>query len=573
MEAPKDDIFARFWRWRLEESPEFATAVGIHDFDWELDDLGPESFARREREAEKFLEEIQEEQESCANKSEMFNYQLLSADIKQFLRGLKFKSFLFPLNQLEGPQSDFPRLISWMKTDTVEDYEKILSRLKSFPGQISQMISLLKIGTEQNYTMSVESIQSVPKQLESTANTPISESKLFKPFLNIPASIDKKQQNDLKTQAEQIISSLIVPAYIELSRFLSSEYIPHTRESPGISSLEKGQEYYQECLDFHTTTTMTPGQIHELGKIEVARINNKMEDLKIKVGYSGSLLEFKRHLQGNPDFCFKDEKDMFSKYDKVKARIKPMLNTIFNEKATQPYVIQPVPADIAPGFPGAYYFSPSTDGTRPATFYLNTYKVEERSRMEAVSLSLHEAEPGHHLQTVVAMELKDVPDFRRFVEDRAYYQAPGRFAMNTGYIEGWGLYCEYLGEELGLYDDPYDLFGRLSHEMLRACRLVIDTGMHSFGWSRDDGVKFMQENTVMARADVIAEVERYITWPGQACAYKIGELKIKEMREKAKNELGDKYDIKDFHSVVLSLGPVPLHILEDAVNDFIKSSK
>ncbi len=192
MEAPKDDIFARFWRWRLKESPEFATAVGIHDFDWELDDLGPESFARREREAEKFLEEIQVKQESCANKSEMFNYQLLSADIKQFLRGLKFKSFLFPLNQLEGPQSDFPRLISWMKTDTVEDYEKILSRLKSFPSQISQMISLLKIGTEQNYTMSVESIQSVPKQLESTANTPISESKLFKPFLNIPASIDKK---------------------------------------------------------------------------------------------------------------------------------------------------------------------------------------------------------------------------------------------------------------------------------------------------------------------------------------------------------------------------------------------
>eukprot|EP00794_Sanderia_malayensis_P011835 gene11835-13063_t len=564
------DIFKRFWNWRLEESPEFATAIGVHDFDSKLDDLGLDAFERRQRNAEQFLVEIENKQREFTDPSELLNYKLISAEINQFLRGMKYKSYLFPLNQLEGPQADFPRLISWMKTETVEDYEKILSRLRQFPTQIQQMIELLRKGINENYTMAMESIQSLPKLLEAIVDIPTSESKFLKPFLSFPASVNASKQAELKEKADKAITESVVPAYVKLSKFLSVEYLPHARASPGVSTLQNGSDYYQECLKFHTTTGMTPDEIHSLGKTEVARITEKMDELRRKVGYPGTLAEFKKQLKGNKDFCFKDEDDMFSTYDKVKDKIKPLLASIFNENPTLKYSIEPVPKDIAPGFPGAYYFAPSTDGSRPATFYLNTYKVEERSRMEAVSLSLHEAEPGHHFQAVVSMQHKHLTDFRRFMEDRVYYQAPGRFAMHTGYIEGWGLYCEYLGEELNLYEDPYDFFGRLSHEMLRASRLVIDTGIHAFGWSRDAAIKYMQENTVMAEADVIAEVERYITWPGQACAYKVGELKIKELREKALSQLGAKFNVKDFHSIVLSIGPVPLHVLEDAIDSYIK---
>ena len=576
MEAEKErpkNIFEEFWIWRLEESPEFATAVGIHDYDWKLDDHSLQAFQRREQEAAGFLKRLEEEiQKGPIEESERLNYQLLAADIQQYLRGMKFKSYLFPINQLEGPQADFPRLISWMKTKTLEDYEKILARLKSFPAQINQLTELLRKGVEDNRTMAIESIQAVPKQLKLAANTPLAQSELFKPFLKFPAKIVMSDQERLKAEAEKIITGQVGQSYLELSEFLSRDYIPHVRREYGILCLQDGAAYYQECLNFHTTTSMSAKEIFDLGNKEVRRISDQMDRLREKVGFKGNLADFKTHMKTSPEFHFKSAEEMFSKYKAVCAKIKTMLSSIFKNIPAQKYVIAPVPEDIAPGFPGAYYFSPSLDGTRPATFYLNTYKVEERSSTEVVSLSLHEAEPGHHLQAVTAMEIKGLPSFRRFLEDRCYYQAPGRFPLNTGYVEGWGLYCEFLGEEMNLYQDPYDFFGRLSHEMLRACRLVIDTGIHVFKWSRDDGIKFLQENTGMAATDVIAEIDRYITWPGQACAYKIGELKIKEVRAKCQTKMGGKFDLKEFHSLVLSLGPVPLHIMEDATNLFIDNA-
>ena len=567
----KETIFNRFWEWRLKESPEFATSIGIHDFDDDLDDLSLEAFERREEAAKEMLHLVKESKSTKDSESLALNYTLLETEISQYLRGLAFKSFLFPLNRLEGPQLDFPRLISWMKTDTTTDYEKILARFQRFPVQISQIIALLKYGVREGYTMARESIESVPEQLEFTAKGPVTESKMYKPFSNFPPKVDEADIGSLREKAKQLLEEKVFPAYLKLAVFLRTEYLNHVRSQPGISNLKNGKEYYQECIRFHTTTDMTPDEIHSIGKSEVERIEMKMKEVMQKVNFQDTLSVFKDFIKSDPKFHFKSVEDMFSSYKMVAAKVKPLLPTVIKAIPSQQYTIEPVPKEIAPGFPGAYYLSPSIDGTRPGTFFLNTYKFEERSNIECVSLFLHEAEPGHHLQFSCAMTQTDLPSFRRYVEDRVYYQSPGRFALNTGYVEGWGLYCEYIGEELNMYENPYDYFGRLSHEMLRACRLVIDTGIHVFDWSREDSIKFMSDKTAMAKTDIIAEVDRYITWPGQACAYKIGELKLKELRQKAHSILGEKFDVKDFHDLVLSLGAVPLKILEEEVIKFAKN--
>ena len=563
--ASKGTILDKFWEWRLNESPEFATSIGIHDFDDRLDDLSLEAFKRREETAKELLNLLKESRTTKDNDSWALNCTLLELEINQYLRGLKFKSYLFPLNRLEGPQLDFPRLISWMKTDTVDDYEKILTRFDGFPVQISQMVTLLEQGIREGYTMAIESIAIVPELLENVAKGTVTESKLYKPFLNFPPAIVEADRRNLEEKAKERLDLKVFPAYMSLANFLRTEYLKHVRPKPGISSLENGGDYYKECIRFHTTTDMSADEIHNIGKSEVERITMKMKEVMEKVDFQGSLSAFKDFIKSDPRFHFTSEEDMFSSYRKVAAKVKPLLTEVIKTIPPQPYTIEPVPKEVAPGLPGAYYLNPSIDGTRPGTFFLNTHLVEERSNIGCVSLFLHEAEPGHHLQCSVAMQQTDLPSFRRYLEYRVYYQAPGRFAMNTGYLEGWGLYCEYIGEELKLYENPFDYFGRLSHEMLRACRLVIDTGIHAFGWSREESIKFMSERTTMAKTDVIAEVDRYITLPGQACAYKIGELKIKELRQTAHSMLGEKFDVKDFHDVVLSLGPVPLTILEEEV--------
>ena len=568
----KGTIFDTFWMWRLKESPEFATAIGIHDFDDQLDDLSIEAFKRREKAAEGMLRTLKDTQNTSDTESLTLNHKLLEMEISQYLRGLKFKSFLFPVCQLEGPQLDFPRLISWMKTGTVSDYEKILLRFDRFPTQIAQIIALLKQGIQESYAMAKESIANVPDQLDLISKGPVTESKFYKSFLNIPTSICEADRSSLTEKASCLLEMKVFPAYRQLAEFLRTTYIPNVRASPGISSLENGTEYYQECIRFHTSTNMTPNEVHNIGKAEVERIELKMKEVMQKVEFKGTLSAFKDFVKSDPKFHYKDEEDVFSSYKTIASKVKPLLPQVIKTIPSLQYTIEPVPKEIAKGFPGAYYLNPSIDGTRPGTFYVNTYMVEERSTIECVSLFLHEAEPGHHLQCSFAMEQKDLPNFRRFIEDRVYYQSPGRFALNTSYLEGWGLYCEYLGEELGLYQNPFDYFGRLSHEMLRACRLVIDTGIHVFGWSREESIRYMSEKTAMAKTDVVAEVDRYISMPGQACAYKIGELKLKEMRQKACSMLGEKFDVREFHEVILSLGTVPLEILEEEVMKFTKGT-
>ena len=533
------------------------------------------SYTRRQEDAKDFLAEVLDliEVTPTSMNDLSLNLELLKEDLQSFVDGVRFKPYLFPLNQLEGPQLDFPRLISYMKTNTVEDYEKILSRFRQFPQQIEESIHLLEEGMRIGITMHSISASPLPKQLLEQTNVTVEKSGLFKPFLKKPDQISDVKWCSLVDNAKDLISNTIMPTYEILAKFIKDVYLKSTRQDIGVSSLPNGSEFYAKCLRFHTTTDLTPQEVHDMGKKEVTRINHVMESIREKVGFEGTLPEFRAHMRTDPKLKFKNASEILDHYNKVCEKIAKILPKYFLRVPESRFVITPVPEEVAPNFPGAYYLAPPQDKSRPGTFFINTYLPETRNKYEAVCLSLHEAEPGHHLQAALTMESESLVDFRRFMEDRKYYEPPARFAMNTAYTEGWGLYSEYLGEEMGLYADPYDMFGRLSHEMLRACRLVVDTGMHALGWSRGDAIQFMLDNTATSQHDIESEIDRYITWPGQACGYKVGELKIKEIRKNAEDTLGEKFDIRKFHDLIASMGGVPIKILENQINKFVENNK
>ena len=577
IEDSANNLFRRFWDWRLVNAPEFATSIGVHDYDDRLDEMSLNSYFRRRDEAKFFLEELKNILKASKTESHSstvaLNLNLLEADLNQYISGLKLQTYLWPLNRLEGPQIDFPRLLSWMKKETINDVNKIIDRMRQFSQQIYETIQLLKEGVRIGLTMHKVSVDPLPKVYDEMSNQPVVESPIYKPFKEKPEQISNDEWKALVDTAKQIIETEVYPSYKSLSDFLAKEYMKSTRHNIGTSSLPNGQTIYAACLKFHTTTDLSPEQVHEIGKEEVARIIHRMEDVKNVVNFTGSLKEFRQFLRTDPKFKFSSASEIITRYEELGEKINKELPKYFARLPKAAYIVTPVPEEVAATFPGAYYLAPPQDGSRPGTFYINTYQPETRSTYEAVALSLHEAQPGHHLQTSLTMESGSLVDFRRFMEDRKYYEPPARFAMNTAYIEGWGLYSEYLGEEMGMYKDPYDLFGRLSHEMLRACRLVVDTGMHSLGWSRDKAVDYMANNTASDMHDITSEIDRYITWPGQACGYKIGEIKIKELRTMAKNDLSDKFDIGSFHDFIATMGGIPLDILEKQVQIYINNRK
>ena len=570
-----NDLFDRFWTWRLQNAPEFATAIGKHDYDDRLDEMSLPSYLRRRDAAQSFLDEVKKLLLSAptTDRSLTLNLNLLKLDLESFIEGNEHRTYTFPINQLEGPQIDFPRLISYTKKSSSDEYNKLFQRLKLFPRQIEEVITLMKTGIQENRTMHSISIEKVPGQLMEVAATSVDDSKFFDGFKKKPESISTDEWDEIVKTGRELISELVLPAYTKLANFIDDEYKSHTRSEIAASSLPNGQEYYKQCLKFHTSTNWSAQEIHDLGKREVEKINIKMKDVMNQVNFLGGISQFKTFMKTDAQFKFMSKEDMLNKYNETAAKIADVLPKYFKRTPVIRYSITEVPAEVADSFPTAYYLAPPEDGTRPGTFFLNTHEPETRNRYEAVALSLHEAEPGHHLQSALTMEQDSLVDFRRFMEDRKYYEPPARFAMNTAYVEGWGLYSEYLGEEMGLYTDPYDMFGRLSYEMLRACRLVVDTGMHALGWSKQEAVNYMVQNTVASEGEVDAEIDRYITWPGQACGYKVGELKIKELRRKAEMSLGEKFDVREFHDMVASIGGVPMHALETQVDEFIETFK
>ena len=559
----QEDIYSRYGEWRLLNAPEYATSIGVYKYDNRLDEMSLNSYLRREEEGKIFLKEVRTIQPKSSN------LELLESELVQFISGQKFKTYVWPMNSLEGPQN-FPRLLSWMKKDTNEDMMKIIKRMRLFPQQIDESITLMKEGIRLGLTMHNISIEPLPNVLKKMADGKVENSPIFEPFVKKPRAISDDEWKQLVTDAKNVIINVVQPSYLHIAKFLENEYIKHTRLLIGASTLPNGREYYATCLKFHTTTDLTPQEIHNIGLSEVNRITTRMLKAKDDVEYKGSLKDFRNYLRTDPKFNYSNAEEIINDYKTKGENIHKLLPKLFSLLPKTPYEILPISADLAPRYPAAFYFAPPQDGSRPGTFRINTYKPETRKRYGAYSLSLHEAEPGHHLQASLLLEVGVSVAFRLYVEDRKYYEPPMAFPKYTSYIEGWALYSEFLGEEMGVLSDPYDMFGRLSDEMLRACRLVVDTGMHALGWSRDRAITFMHENTATDMQEITLEIDRYITWPGQACGYKIGELKIKELRKKAENALEAKFDLGKFHTLIASMGGVPLDFMETQIDKFIK---
>ena len=577
IEKEANDFFKRFWEWRLLNNVELATIMGVQKYNDRLMEMSLRSYKRREGELQVFLGELK--YISKLAKQVVYpllhlNIKVLRDDIEGYLSGVKFMPYLWPLNNMEGPQINFPRLIGEMSTESVNDVSNIIQRMRLFRQQITETIALLNEGIRLGIVMNKVSFEKAGNVFNKMAETDFSESLFFKPFTMRSENISPSEWVELIKTAKSVFDQYVRPSYKELSDFILGKYLKNSRAHIGVSTLPRGKEYYASCLRFHTTTNLTASEIHEIGLEEVARIASRMELIRENVGYMGNLSEFRNFLRTNTKFGFKNENEIIKRYKGLKKKVTGTLKKVFQRLPKLTYVIKPVPKEVAPTYPIGFYQNVSPDGKEPGIFYANTYKPATRRKYVSLSLFLHEAVPGHHLQTSLTYEYGSSLSFRKFLGVGGLYsQVPAQFAMNSAYLEGWGLYAEYLGEELGLYTDIYDLFGRLSGEMLRACRLVIDTGIHLYGWSRAHSIDYLKENTAEDDLDIISEIDRYITWPGQACAYKVGEMKIKELRARTQKYLGNKFNVRKFHDFIVTIGAVPLRVLEEQVDQFIKKQR
>jgi len=560
-------LFNDFWAWRLKQSPEFATMTGEKKYNDVLETFTEERFAKDLECCEEFIKRTNALLESVTDATDRLNLEFLIAEISTFTDGYRFKGFYFPLNYMEGVHIDFQRIPEWATPSSVKDYEDLLTRYKAFPAYAQQIVDMMRMGIKNKLTNHAVSMKGVAEQCKDHGSALAENTAFYKPFMEAEnVGIDDKKR--LQVEAQDAIKNFVQVGFNKIGDFLESEYLAACRPDIAASSLPGcGVEFYKACLRFHTSTDLTAEEIHEKGVKEVARIEEEMREIIKELGLEVSLTEFMANLRNDRANYFNSEQELLDAFSEIiHKRINPQLSKIFHTIPQSRLEITEVPmAD----YPAAFYIAGTEDGARPGKLFANTYKYASQPRYEMVSLSLHETNPGHHLQGSYMLEREGMPQFRKVMEDRVYSQSPSRFPINTAYVEGWGLYSETLGHDLGLYDDPMDRYGHLSEEIFRACRLVVDTGMHAMGWSMDQAVQYMMDHSAASKENIVGEVNRYVTWPGQAVGYKIGQMKIIELRKKAEEALGEKFDIKEFHEVVLrSAGP--LYILEKQVEHFIR---
>tara|TARA_Y100001936_G_scaffold249343_1_gene299448 strand:+ start:1240 stop:3033 length:1794 start_codon:yes stop_codon:yes gene_type:complete len=545
------------WEQTLINNPLFATYTGDKRFNDKINPNTIDQFNKVRSQDLESLKKLMAISEDKLDDDNKLNYKLKKFDLESDLNLSQFPIYYLRLNQRGGIQSFYEtgnRLVYQSK----KDYEDWLNRLSQFSENIYTFIEINKEGLEKGYTQPKLVTRGVISQIDAIINSDIELNPYLKVFLEANEEyFSKDEKEELINDAKQLIQKEINPAYESLNNFLKNQYLINSRESIGIKDIPDGKKYYEQLAKHYTTTDLTPDEIHDIGLREIQRIRAEMEEIIDSVNWDGDFESFLNYLRTSPRFYYDNSDDLFNAYLIMSKTIDPLLPKLFNVFPRAPYGVIPIPAESAPFTTTAYYNSPSPG--RPGYFYANLYKPDSRPKYEIPVLTVHEAVPGHHFQISLAQELENVPTFRK-------YQGI------TAFVEGWGLYSEELGEYINLYDDPYDKFGQLTYDMWRAIRLVVDTGMHYKDWTRDDAINLFIENSAKSILDIENEVDRYIAWPGQALAYKIGQLKILELRSKAEKELGEKYDIKDFHDEVLKRGSLPLDLLEYYIDEWINQT-
>jgi uncharacterized protein (DUF885 family) len=553
-------LFDEDWQWGLQQYPEGATLLGDNRYNDRLTDLSPEAIERGKAHDRGMLDRIQKIESSQLRGQDAISYDLFLRDKQLNVEGQRFPAEYMPIDQMNGVQISFGQLAASTLFRNAKDYQDYIARLAAFSKQIDQLIALMKRGIETKWVPPAVPLRSVPAQIEGQITDDPAKSPAFSPFTRFTQDISVADRARFTASGRKVIAESFMPALKKLDAFIKETYLPACRKDIGASSLPDGEAFYQYSIRRQTTTDLTAKQIHEIGLKEVARIRKEMEDVIRGTGFKGSFAEFLTFLRTDPRFYYTNADDLVAGYSYIAKQADGKLPGLFAELPRNPYGVRVIPEYEAPAQTTAYYQPGAADGSRAGFFMINTYKLDTRPKYEMEALTFHESVPGHHLQIARAQELKDLPDFRR---NGGY----------TAYVEGWGLYAESLGAEMGFYADPYSKFGQLTYEMWRACRLVVDTGMHAFGWSRQRAIDFMKENTAKTENDIVVEIDRYIVWPGQALAYKLGELKFKELRARVKQELGERFDVRQFHNAVLDDGPLPLDVLDKRINEWIAAQK
>jgi len=540
------------WSWTLANSPVMASMMGDRRYNQEWGDGSLKAIEQEHVETREFLRRAYAIERNALSDADQLNYELFRRQLEDEVDEYQFNDHLLPFDHQGGIQN-LDITASRLRFTSVADYDDWLARLGKIDTLIEQTIDRAEAGRKADLMPPAILMQRMPDQLATQVVEFAADSPFFKPFANLPETFSAADRERLRAEATTVIEETVIPAYKKLDRYFGTKYLPAARESIGLSQLDNGSAWYEHQARSYTTTRLTPDEIHRIGLDEVKRIRDEMAQVMAEVEFDGSFQEFLTFLRTDPQFYFDNSDDLYQEYLATSKRLDPELVKLFGKLPRMPYGVKPIPDSIAPDTTTAYYNRPAADGSRPGYYFVNLYKPEVRPKYEIEVLSVHEAVPGHHLQLALQQELRDVPMFRRFMGF-------------TAFVEGWGLYSERLGYDMGLYQDPYSRFGQLTYDMWRAVRLVVDTGMHYKGWTRQQAIDFFKDNAAKTEHDIVNEIDRYIAWPGQALAYKIGQLKILQIRARAETQLGDDFDIRAFHDELLGAGSLPLDLLEQRMD-------
>ncbi len=558
--AALHQLFKDEEQWEYREFPVGATYSGVHDYDDRLSHETPADQERRLKDAKGFLDRLHGIERAQLNQTDQVSYDLFDFMVGSSVRMAAYREWRMPISADSGFYADFMQLPDALDLVTAKDYENYIARLNDVPRYFGENIANMRTGLADGFTIASEILPGIKSIVDGAQIARAEDSPLWRPFTKFPASVAEKDRARLMAAGKVAIEGPVRGAYADFQKFFVTEYMPKARKTLGASELPNGRAYYDDLIRYYTTLPLTAAQVHQTGLNEVARIHKEMEAIIKQVGFQGSFADFIQFLRTDPQFYTKtaDELIMHARY--IAKEIDGHLPEFFGRLPRLTYAVEPVPAELAPNYTSGRYSPGPLTGKRAGRYWVNTYKLESRPLYNLPSLTLHEAVPGHHLQGALAQEMTDLPTFRR----NLYVNAFG---------EGWGLYSEKLGIEMGIYKTPYENFGRLTWEMWRACRLVVDTGIHAMGWSRQQALDYLANNTALPLHEVRTEIDRYIAWPGQAVSYKTGEMRIIELRRKAERALGARFDIRAFHDAILANGSVTLPILETQIDAYIARAK